>query len=162
MIDNPLDRMDRRAVSIAITHALTFGITAVLVSALLFSAGQFLGTQERNVADNQLSDVGSEVVSHINSFDRLNETGTGVEASIEPDYPDRVVGHTYTIRIVEDEDDVFDGVDVILQVDSRIFDRPLLYPLQTDTPVDIGASMTGNDAVICLQDGLISLGSGCT
>lgn len=153
---------DERAVSIAITHALTFGITAVLISALLLSSGQYLSAQERQVSQNQFTDIGSDVVSHITSFDRLNETGTDVSGTVEPDYPDRVVGHPYTILIAEDDDDVFPGVDYVVQIESQALDRPLQYPLRTESDLDVGASMAGDSAVICLRNDEITLGGDCT
>lgn len=141
------------------THALTFGITAVLVSALLLSAGSFLDTREEQVSESYFSDIGSDVVSHINSFDRLNETGENVEASIEPDYPDDVVGESYTVQIA-DSDNPF-GTDFVLEIRSDRFATPLQYPIRNDTSVDVGASARSDDLVICLQDDKISLGGGC-
>lgn len=152
---------DERAVSIAITHALTFGITAVLVSALLLSSGQYLSAQEQQVSQNQFGDIGSDVISHLNSFDRLNETGTDVTASVEPDYPNDVVGHPYTILIAEDEGDVFPGVDHVIRIESTVLDRPVEYPLRTETSLDVGASMNSDNPKICLRDGELSLGGGC-
>lgn len=153
---------DERAVSIAITHALTFGITAVLISALLLSSGQYLSAQERQVSQNQFTDIGSDVVSHVNSFDRLNETGRDVSGSVEPDYPDRVVGHSYTISIAEDDDGVFPGVAHVIQIESQALERPLQYPLRTESTLDVGASMAGDRAVVCLRNDEITLGGECS
>lgn len=152
---------DERGVSIPLTHALTFGITAVLVLALLTSAGTFLTAQEERVGENQFGDIGSDVVSHVNSFDRLNGSAEGVTASVEPNYPDRVLGQTYTIRIGPDERDVYDGVDYTIQIESGLLDRTLYYPLRNSTRLDVGASAPSTSPVICLRDDEITMGEGC-
>lgn len=152
---------DDRAVSIPLTHALTFGITAVLVLALLTSAGTFLTTQEERVGENQFGDIGSDVASHVSSLDRLNRTGENVETAIEPNYPARVLGETYTIRIGDDDQDVYDGVAHTIQIESTLLDRTLYYPVRTSTDLDVGATADSTSPVICLQDGEISMGEGC-
>lgn len=153
--------VDRRAVSIAVTHALTFGITAVLVGALLLSAGQYLGAQERNVAENQFTDIGSDVVSHVTSFDRMNQSGSDVEVTIEPEYPERVVGERYSISIEGDPPEYL-GTEYALVIESGALDDPLAYPLETDTTLDdVDGEATSDDLTICLRDGEISLGVGC-
>ena len=154
-------RTDERGVSIPLTHALTFGITAVLVLALLTSAGSFLTAQEERVGENQVSDIGSDVASHINSFDRLNQSGENVAVSIEPNYPDRVLGETYTIAIGDDEQGVYDGVDYTVQIESNLLDRTLYYPLRTSTDLDEGASASSTSPLICLQDNEITMGDAC-
>lgn len=151
---------DERAVSVAITHALTFGITAILISALLLSAGQYLAAQESAVAENQFSDIGSDVVSHVNSMDRLNRTGTDVSASITPNYPRHVIGETYTIRIAEDDENTF-GSEHVIEIESDALDRTLQYPVETDADLEVGASARGESPEICLDDGEISIGTGC-
>ena len=152
---------DERGVSIPLTHALTFGITAVLVLALLSSAGAFLTAQEERVGENQFGDIGSDVVSHVNSFDRLGQSGGDVNTSIEPKYPDRVLGNTYTIRIGEDEQEIFDGTDYTVQIESDLLDRTLYYPVRTTTDLDVGASASSTSPVICLQNDKITLGDEC-
>lgn len=157
-------RGDRRAVSIAITHALTFGITAVLVGALMMSAGSYLSTQERHVTENQFTDIGSDVVSHINSFDRMAQSGENVEASIQPDYPDRVVGSSYWIMIDADPPDYL-GTTHALKIESNALDDPLWYPLEVETELDPDAEVRSDNIRICITDDggttLITFGEGC-
>lgn len=151
-----------RAVSTALTHTLTIAITAVLISTLLLGSGQLLAEQENRAAREQLSEIGSEVVTHINDLDRLDGTGDAVNASVQPTYPDRVVGRAYTLNITNDTSRYPFETDYALAVQSPLLDRPMWYPLQTETDVDASARAKGGDVEICLRRGEISLGRGCS
>lgn len=150
-------RQDDRAVSIPLTHALTFGMTAILVTALLATAGGFLDSQEQTVGENHLSDVGSDVVSHINSLDRLNETGEDVSVSVSPNYPERVIGDTYTVRI----DEHTRGEGYAVHIESELRHGTLEYPVQNDTTLDTDARFQSTRPVLCLRDGEITMGAEC-
>ena len=142
---------DERAVSVAVTHALTVAISTVLVSGLIVGAGTLLESQQQNVGEQQLEEIGSDAVSYVNTFDRLNATGDDVNASVEPEYPERIVGSfRYTIQLN----------DGSLVVRSVQLDRSVEFPIETD--VAIGESgISGADAKISLCEGEeITLG-GC-
>jgi len=96
--------MDDRGVSVAITHALTIAITTVLVSVLLIASGGLLDSQQERVGEEQLSEIGNDAASHIHSFDRLNETGEGVNATVRPEYPNRLVDSYRYELALEDGD----------------------------------------------------------
>jgi hypothetical protein len=142
---------DERAVSVAVTHALTVAISTVLVSGLIVGAGTLLESQQQNVGEQQLEEIGSDAVSYINTFDRLNQTGEDVNVSVEPEYPERIVGSfRYTIQLNEDS----------LVVRSVRLDRSVEYPIETDVEIDQSA-ISGADVEINLCEGEeITLG-GC-
>lgn len=149
---------DNRAVSIAVTHGLTIAITAVLISGLLLSSGQLLESQEQEVAEKQFEEIGGDIVSHINSLDRLNGTGEDVEASVQPSYPERVAGNDWNIEL-SDGPNPF-GTTYALNISSSLFDRTIQYPVETkNTDIDGGASARGDNPEIRLcADGTITLG----
>jgi len=155
---------DDRAVSIAITHALTIAITAVLISGLLIGSGQLLDRQEDRVASEQFSEIGSDVVSIVNSLDRLNATGEGVNATVRPTYPQQVVGSPYQINITADEDSYPFETDHALEITSDLIDRPIQYPLTTDSGVqfDETARVQGGEVTLCLRDNRITMGENCS
>lgn len=124
-------RPDTRGASIAITHALAIGITAILVSGLLVSAGGYLDHQQRTVAREQLDDVGGDVVDKINQLDRLNATGENVTVTLQPTYPRRVAGETYLLEIRADG-----PTNGTLLVSSPAMDRPVRLPLNTTTQLN--------------------------
>ena len=142
---------DERAVSVAITHALTVAISTVLVSGLIIGAGTLLESQQQNVGEQQLEEIGSDAVSYVNTFDRLNATGEDVNASVAPEYPERIVGSfRYTIQLNDDT----------LVVRSVQLGRSVEFPIETDVEIDQSA-ISGADAEINLCEGEeITLG-GC-
>lgn len=152
---------DDRSVSIAITHALTIAISAVLISALLISAGNLLQKQEERVAQDQFNDIGADIVTHINSLDRLNATGKDANASVTPEYPNEVAGETYTIELSGGSKNPF-GTEFALNISSPVYSRTIQYPLDTrHTDLEAGTTAQGSDPTITLCDqGTIVLGGG--
>jgi hypothetical protein len=154
-------RNDNRAVSIAITHALTLGITAVLITGLLLGAGGLLEDQETQAARGSLSEIASDTVSHINSLDNLNATGEQVNASVRPDYPARIVGHEYTINITNDASNHPFETDYALVIRSDVLSAPVWYPLETTAELDEQSEVEGGQFEICLTNAEIRMGGRC-
>ena len=91
---------DTRAASIAITHALTLGITALLITSLLFGAGNMLDEQKERVIHAGLLDVSDSVVTELDSIDRVvNDSTVASDVNATVAYPQRVGGISYTIRL---------------------------------------------------------------
>ncbi|QSG14887.1 DUF7266 family protein [Halapricum desulfuricans] len=91
---------DTRAASIAITHALTLGITALLITTLLFSTGSMLDQQKERVIRAGLLDVGDSVVTELHEIDRTVANGNvSSDVNTTVTYPDRVGGVVYTVRL---------------------------------------------------------------
>jgi len=121
--------MSDRAVSVAITHALAIGITTVLLSGLFVASGTLLESQENRVGQDQLDEIGSDVATHIQTFDRLNKSGIGVNATVKPTYADQIVNnYNYVIRLVPDGSS---GGSVVIEADTLGRDRE--YELDVDT-----------------------------
>lgn len=154
-------RNDNRAVSIAITHALTLGITAVLITGLLIGAGGLLEDQEGEAARDSLTEIGGDTVSHINKLDSLNATGEQVNVSVRPDYPDRVVGEEYTINITNDPSNHPFETDYALVVHSDALGAPIYYPLETRVELDEQSEVQGRQFEICHEFGEIRMGRRC-
>lgn len=151
---------DDRGVSIAITHALTIAITAVLISTLLIGAGQLLNSQEGRATQEQFSEIGTDVVSHIQEIDRLNATGAEVNATLRPQYPERVVGSPYRINVTADDSLPFDASHAV-KIESDVLERPVQFPVETDTDINTNSVAKGGEVPICLGDNEISLGVEC-
>lgn len=94
--------LDERAVSTAVSHALTLFITAVLVSGLLIAAGQMMGQRREAAVERGLEDVGSAVASDLLRMDQF-DTST-VSVSFSSSYPDEIGGEEYFIHVVPDTD----------------------------------------------------------
>jgi hypothetical protein len=158
-------RGNNRAVSIAVTHALTVAISTVLVSGLIIGAGTLLESQEQRISEDQVEEIGSDAVSYITTFDRMNTTGENVTMTAAPDYPARIVG-SYQYELVLSERAGPSKIEVIVRVDG--LDRSATFPVdlqntEIDTPSgEDSVSTTGSDAEMSLcTDGTITFG-GCS
>lgn len=151
---------DDRAVSIAITHGLTIGITAVLLSLLLIGAGDLLSNQEQQVAEEQFDEIGADIVAQIDTLDSLNETGAEAHATAEPDYPDRVAGSRWHVELSDDI--IVEGAEYeyALNITTGAIDRTLQYPVQNETAIETDSRVGGAQIELCLDDDKIRLG-GC-
>lgn len=121
---------DERGVSVTVSHALSIGITTILLSGLLVGAGAFVESNEQRVADNQLSEIGHSVASQVTTLDQLNATGEDVETTVDLQYPRAIAGSSsYTIELTEDS--------VIVESDE--LERRFVVSLE-DTDTELGAS----------------------
>lgn len=122
-------RGDNRAASIALNHALTLGITAILISGLIIGAGQLVTRQEERVAEQGLIDINEMLVTEVQQVDRLATTGNPSKIRSNVSLPSRVGGGGYTIELL---------------VYSK--DRVVLWTNTTEytVPVEIG-----NETAIC-------------
>lgn len=118
-----------RAVSTTLGYVLTLGITAILVSGLLFAAGNFVEEQREDVIQTELDIVGEQIASHIHAADRLNQSGEGeTEVLITQPFPAEVTRNPYDITLVEEE-------DPYLLLESRRPDVSSKVPLTNTTAV---------------------------
>jgi len=92
-----MNRIDDRGVSIAITHVLTLGITAALISGLLLGAGSLLDGQTERSERESLAVVGERVAGELASVDRLAEGDD--EVRLEVDHPSAVSGTGYEVEL---------------------------------------------------------------
>lgn len=93
-----------RGLSTALGYVLTLGITVILVSGLFVAGGNFVDSQREEVVRTELEIVGEQVATHVNSADRLNESGMGeTNVTIEQRFPPSVVGTAYRITLEADD-----------------------------------------------------------
>lgn len=96
--------MNGRALSTALGYVLTLGVTVILVSGLFIAGGSFVDNQREDVVRTELEIVGEQVATHVNSADRLNQSGMGeTNVTIEQRFPPSVVGAAYRINLEADE-----------------------------------------------------------
>jgi len=92
-------REDDRAVSIAVNHAITLGITAILVSGLLVGSAGELQDQQERVLVKGLQDVGESAVSELLRIDRIVQSGVSSDVSSEVPYPATIAGQNYQLNV---------------------------------------------------------------
>lgn len=149
-----------RAVSIALTHAFTISITTILISGLLIGAGNLLENQERRAATNEFEEIGGDVVSHVNTLDRMNETGQDVNVSIQPAYPEQVANQPWQMEFADGDKSPFDTA-YALNLSSSHYPYTVQYPINTsNTQLDVGESPANQDSptITLCSDGTITFG----
>lgn len=90
---------DDRAVSTAVSYVLTLGITTLLVTGLLISAGGVVDDRRDVTSRNTLEVVGQRLAAHLMAADRLAGTAETRHVAVEVDLPRNVAGGGYEIRV---------------------------------------------------------------
>jgi len=90
---------DDRAISTAVTSALTVAITGLLITGLLIGSNQLITDQRDVVIERGLEDVGGAVTSEILRLDSFNTTQA--EVALESDHPEQIAGYGYDIEILD-------------------------------------------------------------
>jgi len=88
---------DDRAVSTAVSHAITIGITSIMLTGLMIGASQMVDDQRQYVVERGLEDVSSAVVSDLMRIDQFNTTNAPM--SFTADHPERIGGSHYSIDV---------------------------------------------------------------
>lgn len=90
--------MSDRAVSVTLNYVLTLAITTVLMTGLLFAAGNVVEDRRDSATRSELRVVGERVVTNLMAADRLVQTDAS-EVVMVTDGPDRVAGLEYTVSL---------------------------------------------------------------
>lgn len=153
--------MSDRAISVAVVHGLTLAITAILISGLLLGAGNVLDAQEERVAKAQFDEIGGDVTAQVNSLDRLNQTGTAVNVTVRPEYPERVGGETWTMSLINGSNSDVYNTSSVVQIESPYRQRTIQYPVENTTAIEYGGPDNSDTPIISLCEGVIQFGE-CT
>lgn len=95
---------DTRAVSAAVTQALTIAISTILIMGLLIGGSSFVNAKQEHTVRQGLQDIGSGVASDLVRLDQFNASGVPENVTFTSNYPDRVGGENYEIRLVPGPD----------------------------------------------------------
>lgn len=136
---------DDRAVSTAVSHAITIGITSIMLTGLMIGASQMVDDQRQYVVERGLEDVSNAVVSDLLRMDQFNTTNAPV--SFSADHPDRIGGSHYSIdvRPASSETTVFVNSSASVRHDSV----PVRFTAESDvceSSVDGGQVEVAYDA----------------
>lgn len=148
---------DTRAVSVALTHSLTMGITTVLVAGLLISSGGLLEDQREQAVRDQITVIGERLVSEITYLDRTvhDEDGT---ATVETSHPSRVAETQYRASLVEGDARCTAAACVLME--SQETDVTVLVPIPDGIDVDGGATARGGHIAVSHDGGEVTLTGG--
>ncbi|SDE70391.1 DUF7266 family protein [Halorientalis regularis] len=93
-------RDDTRGASVALTHSLTLGITALLIASLLIGAGGLLERQQERVATQGLQNVAEGTTNDLKSVDRLASRSHSGEVVSMTSMPTHIAGENYDLALV--------------------------------------------------------------
>ena len=96
-------RQDTRGASIALNHALSIGITTLLIAGLMLGAGQQLETRRERVAEQGLTDIGESMTNELSRVDRLAQDRGVLRSDVTSrvTYPHYVSGSSYDVSLQE-------------------------------------------------------------
>jgi hypothetical protein len=149
-------RKDTRAVSVAVTHALMIGITALLITGLLIGTGTLLENQQDRTAQQQVDQVGADLLSHVDRLDQLNDTGETVGTSLRLDYPATIGGGPYTLALVDGSGPL--RTEWTLQIEVEAVDRTVHYPIANHTSLTESRARGDEPTLSLCTNGSILLG----
>lgn len=141
---------NERAVSVAVTHVLTVGITAILISGLLMGSSSLLETEQERSSQEALETIGERLAGEIASVDQT--TSASDDVSVTTTHQRMVVGSRYTVTLADSACSgpeyplVDSGPCVILE--SQGEDVTVAVPLATEADVDDGVTVTSGEIVI--------------
>jgi hypothetical protein len=95
--NDPPNRRDDRAVSVAVTHVLAIGITTILIVGLLTAAGGLAQDEQERSAREQLRMIGASMANQIEQADDLGRRGANV--SVREDFQGTISGKSYTVSL---------------------------------------------------------------
>jgi hypothetical protein len=109
---------DDRAVSIAVTHILTIGITTILISGLLVAGSGLLESEKDSATRSELRTIGNRMVGEMISANQSAPDQTGESIILEVNHPSQVAGNNYRVSI----DDSCSGIPGHSSVPCLILD----------------------------------------
>lgn len=157
-------RKDDRGVSVALSHVLTLGITAILVAGLLMGATAMLDGQSERGAERSLETIGERIAGEVAGVDRLarEESEPGI-VELRVAHPSEVSGTSYSIELGSGTD-----CSAPLLADAEqcvILAAPgarttVQVPLAVETSIADDATAQGGAMTISYDGGEILLESG--
>src|SRR6056297_3327165 len=143
-------RGDRRGVSVTVGYVLMLAVAGLLLGVLVTAGGGLLEGQSKQVVDDELTVVGSQLAANIHEADRLaqvahadaNTTAATGRVALDVDLPRRVAGTGYRIEIRNET--------ISLLTSNPTLNVTVSYP-ETTVPVEIDGQLNGGDLRIVYE-----------
>ena len=155
---------DDRAVSIAVTHVLTLGISAILITGLMLGAGALIDGEKERGAQHSLETIGERLSGELSSVDRVaanDSANSAGNVTLRVDHPRTVSGSTYSIELTDDcSGPLVNKTETCLILTPQSEDVEVQVPVTTNASVDPDASAHGGPITITYDGTEISMESG--
>lgn len=145
-------RRNDRAVSVAVTHVLAVGIVTVLLTGLLFTAGNVLENEKQGAAKDELDTIGNRLGSEMAALDRTSSAAADERITLDTEYPDRVSGSTYTVALRSGSDcsgPLLDdsATETCLVLSTSVLDDDRVVPVHIDDDITVVDGSTGGGEI---------------
>jgi len=151
-------RRDTRAVSMALNYTMAIGITTILTTGLLISAGSLLESQQERVARQQADEIGADLLAHADRLDRINDSTESSRTAVQLEYPSTLAGRSYTVAF--ENESRFDDVEWTLHIDSAGLSGEAVYPVPENIDVAESSAIGDSPTLRQCRNGNITFG-GC-
>jgi hypothetical protein len=101
MTDAATITMNDRGVSTAISHVLTIGITAVLITGLIIGTSGFVETERDRTTEREMIVVGERMANELEQVDGLVKSGTDT-VRVRTSHARRIAGVAYAVTLTPD------------------------------------------------------------
>lgn len=134
---------DTRGVSVAVTYALTLGITAILITGLLMSTATFFEQQQERSTRVQFRDIGGQFAHEIQYLDRLAaERDQRTTASLTVSLPGQVSNAPYSVEVREQDFDGDGEMEAMLYMTESRGTVTVTVPIDSETQLETGGVQT--------------------
>lgn len=141
--------MTDRGVSVTISYVLSLAIATLLITGLLYAAGDVIGDRRESVTRAELRVVGEQISSDLMTADRLAQTGADTVV-VEAAGPNMIAGRQYTVAVNATSQ------EVVLETTSP--DVTVRVPFRNTTSV-ADSRAPGGDVQIVLSGGELEVQS---
>lgn len=146
---------DDRAVSIAVTHILTIGITTILISGLLVAGSGLLESEKQSATKTELRTIGNRMASEMTAAFQNAPEQDGSSVTIRVDHPPRVAGNAYTVKLDPSCDGIpgFPSSTPCIRLESAGGQSPVQIPIDPNMEPAIGSvqSVSGGEFYIYIE-----------
>lgn len=128
-----------RAVSQTASHIFAIGVTAILISVLMFTANAVYQDERDQAAQEQLRIIGNRIAEELSRASRLAQEGANV--SIDSSYQSEVSGQSYTVSLLTGsscDTDQF-TTDTCLRLALSQSDVTVKVPVENESAVSLKA-----------------------
>lgn len=156
---SPSHDRDRGVIS-PLSHALTVGMTTILLFGLIVGAGSLLENQREQAAESELYTIGNRLANEIATADSLADRGGNI--SMTSTQPGRIGGSDYSVTLYtgsECDRNRF-STQACLRLKESSPDVTVYVPVRNDTAVTLDSLGDGRFRVTATGTESVTAGSG--
>jgi len=147
---------DDRAVSIAVTHILTIGITTILITGLLVAGSGLLEGEKSDATRSELRTIGNRLGAEMSSAYYTAQDSEQAEVTVRATHPEFVAGDSYNVELREDCTDIpgygpGNTVDCIVMKPPQGQDE-VKVPLDPDVELASEKTVQGGTVYVVVED----------